>query len=75
MEDGRYVAKVIDILWVLRSLERIGAHARNIAEQLIFCITGEDVRYQKLNAMKEALQNNNENSDLPIQHAQSENGQ
>ena len=75
MEDGRYVAKVIDILWILRSLERIGAHARNIAEQLIFCITGEDVRYQKLNAMKEALQNNNENSDLPIQHAQSENGQ
>ena len=58
MEDGRYVAKVIDILWVLRSLERIGAHARNIAEQLIFCITGEDVRYQKLNNVKESLQLN-----------------
>lgn len=56
MEDGRYVAKVIDILWVLRSLERIGAHAHNIAEQLIFCITGEDVRYQTLNNIKESLQ-------------------
>ncbi len=47
MEDGRYVAQVIDVLWVLRALERIGAHIHNIAEQLIFCITGEDVRYQK----------------------------
>lgn len=57
MEDGRYVAKVIDILWVLRSIERIGAHARNIAEQLIFCITGEDVRYQKLNSKKDSALN------------------
>lgn len=63
MEDGRYVAKVIDILWVLRSLERIGAHARNIAEQLIFCITGEDVRYQKLNNVKESLQLNSPDTD------------
>ncbi len=47
MEDGRYVAKVIDILWVLRSIERIGAHARNISEQLIFCITGEDLRHAR----------------------------
>jgi len=39
---------------VLRSIERIGAHARNIAEQLIFCITGEDVRYQKLGAKKDS---------------------
>lgn len=49
MEDGRYVAKVIDVLWVLRALERIGAHTRNIAEQLVYCITGEDVRYKKSN--------------------------
>ena len=55
MEDGRYVAKVIDILWVLRALERIAAHARNVAEQLIFCITGEDIRYQKSVAAKERL--------------------
>ncbi len=48
MEDSRNVAKIIDIMWVLRSLEeRIAAHARNMAEQLLYCITGEDVRYQK----------------------------
>lgn len=48
MEDGRYVSKVIDVLWVLRSLERMGAHISNIAEQLVYCITGEDVRYPNL---------------------------
>lgn len=48
MEDGRYVSKVIDVLWVLRSLERISAHISNIAEQLVYCITGEDVRYPNL---------------------------
>lgn len=56
MEDGRYVAKVIDVLWVLRALERIGAHARNIAEQLIFCVTGEDVRYKKPSDVKGTVQ-------------------
>lgn len=55
MEDGRYIAKVIDVLWVLRSLERIGAHARNVAEQLVYCVTGEDVRYQKNRKIKEAI--------------------
>ena len=48
MTDGRYVSKVIDVLWVLRSLERISAHISNIAEQLVYCITGEDVRYPNL---------------------------
>lgn len=53
MEDGRYIAKVIDVLWVLRSLERIGAHARNVSEQLVYCVTGEDVRYKKSTKIKE----------------------
>lgn len=47
MEDPRQVSQVVDGLWVLRALERSAAHALNIAEQLIFCITGEDVRYPK----------------------------
>ncbi|WP_290000178.1 phosphate signaling complex protein PhoU [Faucicola atlantae] len=47
MEDPRQVSQVVDGLWVLRALERSAAHALNVAEQLIFCITGEDVRYPK----------------------------
>ncbi|MGF1448752.1 MAG: phosphate signaling complex protein PhoU [Opitutales bacterium] len=37
--------QAIELIFVARSLERIGDHAKNIAEEVIFLLSGEDVRY------------------------------
>lgn len=50
--QNEYIPKIIDVMWALRALERIGAHASNIAEQAIYCISGNDIRYQKQKAEK-----------------------
>lgn len=56
MEDSRHVSKVINILWVLRALERVGDHAKNIAELVIFCSSGKDIRHTDFLQVEQVVQ-------------------
>ncbi|HUN93075.1 MAG TPA: phosphate signaling complex protein PhoU [Burkholderiaceae bacterium] len=45
MEDARTISAAIDTIWVAKAIERIGDHAKNIAEHVIFIAEGTDVRH------------------------------
>ncbi|MBD8707252.1 phosphate signaling complex protein PhoU [Pseudomonas sp. NPDC078416] len=55
MEDPRSISRVLNVIWVLRSLERIGDHARNISELVIYLVRGTDVRHLGLKRMQEEV--------------------
>ena len=47
MEDPRTITASIDIIAISRAIERIGDHAKNISEQVVFVVEGRDIRYDK----------------------------
>lgn len=56
MEDPRTISPSLDLLFVAKALERIGDHAKNIAELIIYIVKGEDVRHTSMEHIESTLQ-------------------
>jgi phosphate transport system protein len=55
MEDPRTISSSLDLLFVARSIERIGDHAKNISEYVVYLVKGRDVRHIGLEAMEKEV--------------------
>lgn len=55
MEDPRTIRRFMDVTWVARALERIGDHAKNICEYVVYLVHGRDIRHLALAEVKEEI--------------------
>ena len=55
MEDPRTISASIELVFVAKAIERVGDHAKNLSEAVIYIVKGTDVRHASMEAVEDAV--------------------
>ena len=55
MEDPRTISSSIDLVFVAKAIERVGDHAKNLAEAIIYVVKGTDVRHTSVESVESVV--------------------
>jgi len=55
MEDPRLITRALDVLFIAKSIERVGDHATNVAEYVVYMVKGRDVRHENIAEVERAV--------------------
>ena len=57
LEDPRKISSAMEVIYIAKALERIGDHARNITEYVVYTVKGKDIRHTAVKDIKKELNN------------------
>ncbi|SHM23075.1 phosphate signaling complex protein PhoU [Vreelandella subglaciescola] len=58
VEDPRSLSSVLNVMWILRALERVGDHADNLAEHVVYLVKGMDIRHSDADTLEQVNDEN-----------------
>jgi phosphate transport system protein len=55
IDDPRTISACLDVVFIVRAIERIGDHAKNVAEHVVYAVQGKDLRHVPIGEVEREL--------------------